>query len=93
MQSKSFSNDLDCNKLNSDSFENCIHKKFPIGSSYSELKFFLGNQGFNEAKDPANLTENKFYFFWWANNLVNYKIVVHGSYDHEQKISEININP
>lgn len=93
LQSKSFSNDLSCNKLNSDSFKNCIHKKFPTGANYSELKFFLVNQGFNEAKNPTNIAENKFYFFWWANNLANYKIVVQGAYDHEQKISKINITP
>jgi hypothetical protein len=90
IQSKSFNNNLNCNKVNSNSFENCIYKNFPIGSSYSELKLFLSDQGFKEAKD---LTGNEFYFFWQTNNLANYKIVVNGRYNHEEKISKINIIP
>jgi hypothetical protein len=93
LQAKSLQNNLVCNKLNSDLFENCIHEKFPIGSTYTDLKKFLKNQGFNEAKDPEHIKRNKFYFFWWANNVSNYKIVVQGSYDHEQKILKINITP
>ena len=92
MPSTSQEYDNNCNKRDSSSFEICIRKNFPIGSSYSDLKLFLTNQSFKQAKDPKD-SQNFFYFFWWANDLSNYKVVVTGYYNNELKITEINIIP
>lgn len=81
-----------CNKRDSHSFETCMSRNFPVGSSYSDLKLFLTNQGFKQVKDPKD-PKDFFYFFWWANNLSNYKVVVTGHYNSELKITIINIIP
>jgi hypothetical protein len=68
-----------------------MKKNFPVGSSYSDLKRYLEKQSFKQSKHPDHLKENRFYFFWWANDLSNYKVVVMGRYNNELKIVEIDI--
>lgn len=80
-----------CNKRDRNAFHFCMKKNFPVGSSYLDLKRYLADQGFKQSKHPEDLKENKFYFFWWANDLSNYKVVVIGRYDSKLKIREIDI--
>lgn len=80
-----------CNKQDRDAFSSCMKKNFPVGSSYSDLKRYLAEQGFTQSKHPDHLKENRFYFFWRANDLSNYKVVVMGRYNNEIKIVEIDI--
>lgn len=80
-----------CNKRDRDAFSYCIKKNFPVGSSYLDLKLYLAEQGFTQSKHPDHLKGNRFYFFWQANDLSNYKVVVTGRYNNEINIVEIDI--
>lgn len=85
-----FKNQSECNKNSKSAFRSCVKEKFPIGSSYSELKTFLLKDGFKEL-DHAE--QNRFYFRWrpipWLGNFSNYTVIVVGEYDENLEIVEL----
>jgi hypothetical protein len=80
-----------CDKRNKVAFRSCIENTFTVGSNYSNLEHFLLEQGFKRSKHPDHLERGKFSFFWWANDIGNYKIAVTGRYDSASKITEIDV--
>lgn len=73
-----------------------MKEKFPVGSSYSELEFFLLKDGFSNLQTSESLNENRFYFRWrpipWLGNFSNYGIAVAGQYDENSKIVRLVVN-
>jgi hypothetical protein len=91
-QISSHANQYDnCNKRDREAFSSCMKKNFPVGSSYSDLKRYLTEQGFTQSKHPDHIKDNRFYFFWRANDLSNYQVAIMGRYNNEIKIVEIDI--
>lgn len=79
-----------CNRGNKIEFSECLNQHIPIGSSYEELKLFLSKHGFFYAPNEPD-KNNRFTFFWSANDLGNYKIGVIGLCDSELKVIEIRV--
>jgi hypothetical protein len=82
-----------CNQcLDLASFSSCIKKNFPVDSSYNKLTDYLVKIGFEKLENPDDTKKNRFYFFWEANDLTPYKVVVIGHYSNELKITELNVS-
>jgi len=81
-----------CNKRDREAFSSCMKNNFPVGSSYADLKRYLTQQGFIQSQHPDHLKGDRFYFFWRANDLSNYQVVVIGHYNNEIKIVYIDIS-
>lgn len=83
----------ECNKSFSQEFKACVYEKYPVGSNFLELKKFLESKGFKQAKNEPNEPKDFFYFFWWANDISNYKIIVVGNYNGDFRITRISTSP
>lgn len=81
----------DCHKLSQKSkFRDCMHKKFPPGSSYRELEELLVQQGFNKIVDEPKGDTFDFVFVWeYPISLKNNSIVVSGEYNKQLRVVEL----
>ncbi|EAZ89855.1 hypothetical protein CY0110_06204 [Crocosphaera chwakensis CCY0110] len=81
---------MTCNRGNKEEFRDCLNQNIPIGSSYEELRLFLSEHGFGYTPNQPD-KNNRFNFFWSANDLGNYKIAVIGLFDSELKVIEMEV--
>lgn len=79
-----------CNRGNKEEFRDCLNQNIPIESSYEKLRLFLSEHDFVYAANQPD-KNNRFNFFWTANDLGNYKIAVIGLCDSELKVIEMRV--
>ena len=84
--------DRQCNKRRKIVFQSCIYERFPSGTNFNELEFFLvSREKFVRAKAPEYNKENNFLFIWSSTSLTSYRVIVRGQYDEDLKIMEIEV--
>lgn len=85
-----FKPEMICNKNNKVEFSECLNQHIAIGSSYEELKSFLSKHGFYPVRNQP-YENNCFAFYWFTNDLRNYKIGVICVCNSELRVIKIRV--
>lgn len=76
-----------CNRgIGGTKLHECLQKLFPPGTPFQNLQAFLENQKF-VMQEKA---KGEFWFLYECKCLANYKAMIYGKYDEQDKILEVN---